>query len=171
MQARNFISKYISIFFGAGLFPKAPGTCGSLVAIIIMYFMELKNIPLLLLNILILIIGTYASHSYALSLKTKDPSEIVIDEVSGVLFLILTVNLAISIMPTISGFASESLIYKNRIIRFALFFILFRIFDIFKFPPISYFDKNLSGGIGIMMDDVVAGIISGITFIVMMILI
>ncbi len=84
-----------------------------------------------------IIIGTYSSHIYARSLSKKDPSEIVIDEVSGMW-------IALFFIP-------------QNLLLFMIGFILFRFFDIKK-PSVINNIQYLRGGIGIMADDILAGI-------------
>lgn len=130
---------FIAFGFGSGLAPKAPGTFGTLVAIPIYLLLE----PLSLINFVIVLtllslFSFYIAGKSAQLLGVHDHGGIVIDEICGYL---VTMALA----PTgwqwvICGF------------------ILFRIFDILKPWPINLLDKKVSGGIGIVVDDLMAGI-------------
>ncbi|MDC0073482.1 phosphatidylglycerophosphatase A [Alphaproteobacteria bacterium] len=135
----NF-SKAFATFFGVGLLPFAPGTFGSLVAIPFAWvIISITNQHILFfVTIFLFILGVYSASVYSNKLKLKDPSSIVIDEVVGLC-------LVLSFIP------------KN-IYLFSLAFIIFRFFDIFKPWPIYIADKKINGGIGIMIDDILAAI-------------
>jgi len=125
--------------FYVGMIPKAPGTWGSLAALIPWFF--LKDLPLqayLTVLAVIFVVGFFVSGSAEKILDRPDAGPIVIDEILG-MFITLTLAPA---HPA----------------AWILGFILFRIFDIFKPFPVSWFDRKIHGGIGIMMDDVVAGL-------------
>lgn len=123
----------------SGKMKKAPGTWGSLAAFVPWFFM--KDLPLgsyLLILVAVFVLGFFVSGSAEKILDSPDAGCIVIDEFLGMFITLLAV-------PA-SPWAC------------LLGFILFRIFDIFKPFPVSWFDQRIHGGIGIMMDDVVAGI-------------
>ncbi len=144
------MNRLISTFFGVGYLPKAPGTWGSLFAILIWWFVPVENIPLQLgLILLVLIIGIYSSTKYPDKIKKSDPSEVVIDEVAGMW-------IALFLIP-------------KSLFLYLIGFIIFRILDITK-PLIIDKAQNLPKGWGIMMDDVLAGLITwaivfGISFV------
>lgn len=129
-----------------GLLPKAPGTWGSIfgavLAVLILKFFPQST--LFLLSILITIIAIKEINIYENETKTHDDKKIVIDEVAGIW-------IAISILPNTS------------LIWIILSFVLFRIFDIIKPSYIGKIDKNLKGGIGVMADDLLAGILAGLS--------
>ncbi|MCL1939994.1 MAG: phosphatidylglycerophosphatase A [Desulfovibrionaceae bacterium] len=124
----------------AGLSPVAPGTCGSLVAIVLapFIFMPLPLWGRVLVLLFVLVTGTIASSRAEKILGRKDPSEAVIDEVLGQW---------ITILP----FAA--LLWWE----YAAAFVLFRLFDITKPWPIWRLE-DIEGGLGVMIDDVAAGI-------------
>ena len=126
-------------FFYLGKLPIAPGSWGSLGALILWIFVP----PSLYIQSLIIIIGFYIGlvSSYKLSnqMGDHDPKEIVIDEVVGM-------SIALFMLP-------------KSIIIYAIAFLIFRILDIFK-PSFIYRIQKLSNGWGIMLDDVFAGIFS-----------
>ena len=142
---RKFLTQniyhFIALGFGSGLFKKGPGTAGSLAAIPIFYF--LLNLPSLLqwlFVITLFFIGLYSSNKVIAVIDQKDPSFIVIDEIVAVLFLFILIQLNI---------------------KFLVFaFILFRVFDIFKPFPVSWAENYFKGGLGIMMDDIIAALLS-----------
>jgi phosphatidylglycerophosphatase A len=132
-------------FFSAGLFPVASGTFGSLIAALLVHFIEPLQtvIPLLLAAVVYLLIGIAASNVIERTLKLDDPSMIVADEVVGQW---------IALIPwTVYGGWKHALIG----------FIAFRFFDIVKVWPASVLEKQ-HGGFGVMMDDVVAGIYANV---------
>jgi phosphatidylglycerophosphatase A len=122
-----------------GNLPKAPGTWGSLFALLPWLLIKDFSLPVYLLTLLLVfIIGFFAAGSAEKILDRADAGPIVIDEILG---MFITLTLA-----------------PNNPIAWLLGFLLFRLFDIIKPFPVSWFDQRIHGGIGIMMDDVVAGI-------------
>jgi phosphatidylglycerophosphatase A len=122
-----------------GRIPKAPGTWGSIAAFVPWFFIRGLSLPHYLVVLMVLfIVGFFAAGSAEKIMNQPDPGCIVIDEILGML-------LALTLCPA-------------HPIAWLLAFILFRIFDIFKPFPVSWFDRHIHGGIGIMMDDVIAGV-------------
>lgn len=136
----------VAFGFGAGASPKAPGTVGTLVAIPIYLSLSQLSLPLYLLVVfLVCVAGVYICDRCAKDLKVHDHSGIVWDEIAGYLITMIAI--------------------PNNIITVFLGFALFRLFDIWKPWPISWLDKQVKGGLGIMLDDVIAGIFAwGILF-------
>ena len=128
----------------------APGTMGSLIGILIGYFLLLNlDIKSYLLFLIIFIILSYCfCEAHSKLYKVKDPKEVVVDEISGQFIAIL------------GCVQSENLTYI--FLSLLLSFILFRFFDITKVGPIKKFE-NLPNGIGIMADDIVAGLFAFVT--------
>jgi len=130
-----------------------PGTMGTIAAAVIFFvclllFPNIGNpIFISILSLILFILGVWASN-LALKLKifgeTKDPGKIVIDEFVGYYVAIINVPLS-----------TPSIALQSMIIAF----IWFRVFDILKPPPIKQFEK-MKNGIGIMIDDVIAGIMA-----------
>jgi phosphatidylglycerophosphatase A len=132
--------------FGSGLSSKAPGTMGTLAAIPLWWL--LAQLPLASYLIIVLvsaIIGIYICGAAAKTLGVHDHGGIVWDEFVG--FWIAMAALPVTWTSLILGFA------------------LFRFFDIVKPWPISWLDKKVSGGFGIMIDDIAAGIASALVLI------
>ena len=138
------VARILATWFGLGLLPKAPGTWGSLAALPIGYaVIAWTNLELFcILTALLFIIGIWASSIASNEIGTTDPSEIVIDEVVGQWIVLI--------------------IIPHNIILYFFGFILFRFFDIVKPWPISWADKQIKGGWGIMIDDVLAAIFAAI---------
>lgn len=167
------ISKFISSFVYVGFIKKAPGTFGSLAAFpfiwiintLIMKFaikddiLDIEYLIKLFIYhltgvIILFIIGVISSHIYSKHSGKEDPKEVVIDEVVGQWLLVcLTSPIAIAAIDTVP-----------EILSLFMMFIAFRIFDILKPWPINWFDKNIKGGLGIMLDDVVAAFMGTIIF-------
>ncbi|MCF7825340.1 MAG: phosphatidylglycerophosphatase A [Candidatus Marinimicrobia bacterium] len=126
-----------------GLIPGAPGTYGSLVTLPIAYFWSTLVTDNLLVTIglilLITLLGVFASNKVAVHLGIEDPGEIVIDELVGQWIALLAI-------PAHWGFWLAA-------------FVLFRVFDIWK-PWLIDKSQHLPGGIGVMMDDVLAGLLA-----------
>ena len=143
MKNLNINIFFISVF-GIGFIPFASGTFGSLAGLIFGYLINFINFNIFYFLIPILfILGIIGSNIYEKHTGKKDSSIIVIDEVVGQI---------IAMIPFINN---------NYLI--ILSFFIFRLFDIFKPWPASYIDKNVKGGLGVMLDDVVAGIYTAIT--------
>lgn len=125
--------------FGSGLSPKAPGTIGSLAAIPL--WLVLCQLPVVLYWLVVLVatlLGVYICGRAVTKLGVHDHSGIVWDEFVGL--WIAMAFLTPSLNTVICGF------------------VLFRFFDIVKPWPIGWLDKKMQGGMGIMIDDIVAGI-------------
>lgn len=137
--------KLFLTFFYLGLSKKAPGTVGSLgaliVGILILEFLNSKT--LFLLSILLFIVGVKEVDIYQRQTNTHDSKEIVIDEVAG-MFLALS----------ISG---------DTIVQAILSFIFFRIYDIKKPSIIGKIDEKVKNGWGVMGDDMIAGFFAGLS--------
>jgi phosphatidylglycerophosphatase A len=131
----------IAFGFGSGLVPKAPGTAGTLLAVPLC--IVLQNLSLMMYGIAIIIItvpGIYVCSYTIKKLGKHDHPAIVIDEIAGYLITMFAVPVGWEWL--LAGF------------------VLFRFFDVVKPWPISWLDKNVKGGLGVMVDDVLAGLVS-----------
>lgn len=130
---------FIAYGFGSGLAPKAPGTFGTLVALPIFWLIQDWHIAAYLFFVLVAFLGgIWLCQRTVEWLKQDDPSGVVWDEIVGYL---------VAMIAAPSGW-----------LWMLLGFVLFRLFDIWKPWPVSLADKKLHGGLGIMLDDVVAGL-------------
>lgn len=141
MDSRTRIAEIFGTVFYIGRLPYAPGTWGSLAALLVWYILKPYWIdPLfLLITGAIFFIGIAVSHILIEFWNEKDPKSIVIDEWVGMW-------IALYLVPHDIGWALVS-------------FVLFRVFDIFKPGPIQLMD-DMDDAVGVMMDDVVAGILA-----------
>lgn len=129
----------IAVGFGSGLAPKAPGTWGSVASIpLCMILIYCPVYVQITAAILCFIIGTTAASITEKAMGMHDNSSIVIDEFDGMFISIIA--------------------FPQQWYLAFLAFILFRIFDILKPWPISLADEKIPGGLGVMVDDVLAGI-------------
>ena len=131
---------FLALGFGSGLAAKMPGTFGTLAALpLVVVLSHYASFSVyLLVTILVSIVGIWICGKTAEDMGVHDDSSIVWDEVAGMLLTMLAVPLSWQTL--------------------LLGFVLFRLFDILKPWPISYLDKHVHGGFGIMIDDVLAGL-------------
>ena len=149
------MNKVIFLFvtlFGIGKLKKIPGSYASLVTTIFLFFLfHIFNLSpnFILIGILIIFfLSIYAVNIFIKNLDNKDPKEVVIDEFIGQ-----------SIPICLYEIAHEGTKEMNQVLTFYfIMFILFRIFDIVKPYPVSYYDKNFKNSFGVIMDDVSAGL-------------
>lgn len=131
---------WISVFFGSGLAPVAPGTFGSIAAMALwgplVWFSPHWGL-ILLASLLVFLLGIPASAAGARAFGTDDPGHVVIDEVAGL-------GLALVVAQPV---------WWHLVLGFALF----RFFDIVKPWPVAWADRRVHGGLGIMLDDMIAG--------------
>lgn len=170
------IATIISTYFGIGFARICPGTAASLMTFPLFFLFNLILLKigintftdLCLIYSLILVflfaIGIWSTNIYITKNKKEDPSEVVIDEVIGQTIAFM--------MPTVLTlfyfiFLNDNLISNTLLVNLTTVIIIiapvafFRIFDILKPGLVKYFDTQVKGAIGIIMDDVVAGIYAG----------
>ncbi len=148
----NKINFLFVTLFGIGKLKKIPGSYASLATTIFLFFLfHIFNISaniVLISVILIFFISLYAVNIFIKNLDNKDPKEVVIDEFIGQ-----------SIPICLYEIAHEGTKETSQVLTFYfIIFILFRIFDITKPYPVSYYDKNFKNSFGVIMDDVCAGL-------------
>jgi phosphatidylglycerophosphatase A len=134
----NRLARVIATWFYSGYAPKAPGTAGSLAAIVIAWFLPIPPWGFAILAALVSIPGIWAADVTARELGVEDPQIVVVDEVAGQW---LTLAGATHLSP----------------MTFLVAFVLFRLFDMTKPPPVRQLE-NLPGGYGIVADDLMAGV-------------
>ena len=140
---------FIALGFGSGLSPIAPGTAGTIIAIPLYLLLSQFDFWIYLaVTMFVTFAGIWLSAYTANKLKVHDHPSIVIDE--------------------IAGFFITMALVPNELIWIVIGFALFRFFDAVKPWPISWIDKNVKGGLGIMIDDVVAGVVSLLCMVLLM---
>lgn len=167
----------IGTCLGVGKIPFISGTFGSIFAVILLFSLALQPrvwgfdadllLPtLFVLTIALYFIGVWASEKYIKATGEDDPKAIVIDEVAGMFTASLLIATIYSLLLHINKDAFLPLL-RLTVPYFAIaVFILFRLFDICKPWIIGKVDRNLGGGHGVMLDDVLAGVFTAIAFFV-----
>ena len=148
----NNINFLFVTLFGIGKLKRIPGSYASLATTIFLFFLfhifDLSPNLVLIGVIIIFLISLYAISIFVKNLDNKDPKEVVIDEFIGQ-----------SIPICLYEIAHEGTKETGQVLTFYfIMFILFRIFDIAKPYPVSYYDKNFKNSFGVIMDDVCAGL-------------
>ena len=158
-----FNSLFVTMF-GLGKIKFIPGTFGSLVTVIVLYFLfHVINISsnLILLGLIVIFIYSFSAvTNHIKDRENKDPGEIIIDEFIGQSIPIYLYEISHGTEKT----------QNEAIIFYGICFILFRYFDIMKPFPVSFFDKNFKNSFGVIMDDVCAGFYVVLSLICFMIL-
>lgn len=133
----------IATWFGCGYLPKAPGSWGSLASLPFAWIIVTHggSWALVMASVVVFFTGIWASNVYIIKSGTLDPGPVVIDEVVGQWL-------------TVAFFPAELKIY-------VIGFILFRLADILKPWPVCWVDLRVVGGLGVMLDDVLAALYSG----------
>ena len=148
----NKINFLFVTLFGIGKIKKVPGSFASLATTLFLFFLfHVLNVSpnfVLFSVIIIFFISLYAVNIFIKDLDNKDPKEVVIDEFIGQ-------SIPICLYEIAHEGSKET--YQVLIFYFIMF-ILFRIFDIVKPYPVSYYDKNFKNSFGVVMDDVCAGL-------------
>ena len=137
---------FVALGFGAGLARVAPGTAGTLVAIPIAWALAAwtSSVVFVVVIVAALLGGAWAAQRTGAALGAADHGSIVIDEIAAFLLMLFLVGLS----PQ----------------RVVLAFVLFRIFDIVKPPPIRAVDARFKSGIGVMADDLIAAVFALVVF-------
>ena len=148
----NKINFLFVTLFGIGKIKKIPGSFASLVTTLFLFFLfhflEISPNVFLFLLIIIFFISLYAVNIFIKNSDNKDPKEVVIDEFIGQ-------SIPISLYEIAHSTPKES----DQVLKFYfVMFVLFRIFDIVKPFPVSYYEKNFKNSFGVIMDDVCAGL-------------
>ena len=154
------LQKLFLTFFGAGLSPKAPGTVGTLaslpVGVAVLHYLGMQT--LFMLTLAITVIGIFEINKYEQQTGIHDQQHIVIDEAAG---------MWLSLM--IAHATAVTLTYPYvELLAVILSFAAFRLFDIWKPSTIGWIDRELKGGLGVMLDDLLAGIAGGLLSVVIL---
>ena len=136
---------FIATLGGIGKIPIAPGTWGSIFAFLVFIYIS-HYVDMLIVVILSIPFSIWICEKASLNLIEKDHKSIVIDELVGI-WIALVPALYLSTQTSRTSYAVLALIF-------------FRLFDILKPFPVSYFDKNFKNGLGIVLDDLIAGIMA-----------
>jgi phosphatidylglycerophosphatase A len=159
---KNFNSLLVTMF-GLGKIKFMPGTFGSLATTIILFYLfhslNISSNIILIFLMITFFYSFYAISTHTESNENKDPGEIIIDEFLGQ-------SIPIYLYEISHGTIKES---NEAIVYYALFFILFRYFDIMKPFPVCFFDKNFKNSFGVIMDDICAGLYVVLTVVCFMI--
>ena len=131
-------ANFLALGAGLGLAPRAPGTFGTLLGIPLLFLMPPSLAGYLAVLLVLSVIGVWCCHQCAQDLGVHDHPGIVWDEVVG--YLITMIAVPRSALWIVIGFA------------------MFRLFDILKPWPISWIDRQVHGGLGIMLDDMLAAL-------------
>ena len=143
MNLTNKAAVFLATGFYIGKIPLAPGTFGSLIGLPLCFLLaEIQLSAAIIAVLLIIALAIWISSVAERTLERKDPGCIVIDEIAGM--VVTLIGLPFNLTTATIGF------------------ILFRILDILKPFPIRILDKRLPGGLGIVADDVVAGIFANV---------
>ncbi len=184
-NCKNIVSKLIVTCFFVGNIKYAPGTFGSLLAFPINYLLtisilksrfllpiagfsdmqrEFVTLVLFLLSAVVIlsIIGVIASNYYMNKTGSKDPKEIVIDEVVGQMLTSTLTFFSVAFVHNSPLGSKYDPALIDLVCYFILPFILFRACDIIKPWPIGWIDKNMHSGLGVVLDDLVAGFLAAI---------
>lgn len=159
MTATDRFARFVTSAGGAGFMPIAPGTWGSGVTVVVMFAVywlkpsllvgPLAAAALTAISIALGWLGVWAGDRVAKLVNDDDPSEVVIDEVVGQL-------LTYALLPV----AGRAWTLTSFVVALVVGFLIFRALDIVKPGPIDTL-QNLHGGLGIMADDFMAGIVGG----------
>lgn len=136
----------LATWFGTGYVGKAPGTLGSLMALPFGAIIadQFGMIGLMVATVALTVVGVWAANGYIEKSGEKDPSPVVIDEVAGMWLALMPIAMAQTWQGVLAAF------------------ILFRLFDIIKPWPIAWADKSVPGGLGVMLDDILAGVAAAV---------
>ena len=158
------LNKLISTFFYVGFLRPAPGTWGSIAGMIMAYifFIRIDLFTFCLILIFTILVGFWTTKNYIEHNSEKsDPSEVVIDEVIGQWIAVLPIGFTLKV----TEFSDKELW-----LVWLWAFVSFRFFDIIKLGLVGWAD-NLGGALGILLDDILAGIAAGLTVTVLILLI
>jgi len=135
----DHLAVLIATVGGVGRAPLAPGTVASLVTVVFLGFVPFSRTGLVVFFVVVVVVGTWAAHLAERVIGGKDPGAIVIDEVAGMTLSVIAFPLPLTTEVLAAGLA------------------LFRLFDVIK-PPPARESQRIKGGVGVMIDDLIAGL-------------
>ena len=148
---KNLNYMFVSMF-GIGSISKIPGSIASLTTVLFLlllfHYLKVSASTFLIFLVIIFIISIFSINEFIKDKDNKDPKEVVIDEFIGQSIPICLYEIG---HPNTNSFVETLTVYF-------IIFILFRVFDITKPYPVSYYDKNFKNGFGVVMDDICAGL-------------
>ena len=173
---KEMLSPYVvlSTWFGVGKLPLVPGTFGALAAypvyyIVLRFFNSYEDVYIALLSVAgaLTLLGIWSVSLYTKEMMEPDPSSVVIDEVVGQLLTVaISFHYAYSTLLLVDDIFDISDFLITDVIFFASF-ILFRIFDIWKPFGISLIDRKITSSIGVMLDDILAGVYAAVALLLL----
>ena len=159
---------WLGIGLGSGMPRRAPGTWGTVGGLIVaLPLMSLGFIPFLIVTILSCVIGVWICGRTSELMGGHDNPHIVWDEWAGMWITLLPFSYIGATQVDLWQYLTQSF----SVIIIIIAFILFRFFDIIKPPPIGWADKRVAGGLGIMLDDIIAGIMAMLILLVLIFII
>ncbi|WP_201558653.1 phosphatidylglycerophosphatase A [Psychrobacter sp. 72-O-c] len=162
-SALDRIVYWLGLGLGSGLPRRAPGTWGTVGGLIVAIpLMSLGFVPFLIITLLSCVIGIWICGRTSDLMGGHDDPHIVWDEWAGIWITLLP----FSYMGVSSANYWQDVTQTLSLIAIVIAFVLFRFFDIIKPPPISWADKKVAGGLGIMLDDIIAGIMAAAVWII-----
>jgi phosphatidylglycerophosphatase A len=130
--------------FGLGFSPVAPGTVGTLAALPLIWICQVIPVAAhAFFGVCFILAAVFVADQAEKILNRKDPGAIVIDEMAG--YWVTMCLVPVTPVTLLTGF------------------VAFRCFDVFKIPPVRYFEKYFSGGAGVVLDDIMAGVLAALT--------
>ena len=154
---------WLGIGLGSGLPRRAPGTWGTVGGLIVAIpLLSLGFVPFLIITILACLLGNSICGRTSELMGGHDNPHIVWDEWAGMWLTLLP----LSYMGIANGNFWQNIAQPSSIVAIIIAFILFRFFDIIKPPPIGWADKKVAGGLGIMLDDIIAGIMAAAVWVI-----
>ena len=154
---------WLGLGLGSGLSRRAPGTWGSVGGLIAAIpLLSLGFVPFLIITLLSCVVGIWICGRTSDLMGGHDDPHIVWDEWAGMWITLLP----LSYMGVANGNFWHNILQPFSIAALIIAFILFRFFDIIKPPPIGWADKKVAGGLGIMLDDIIAGIMAAAVWLI-----
>ncbi len=161
---------WLGIGLGSGLPRRAPGTWGTVGGLIVAIpLLSLGFLPFLIITILSSIIGIWICGRTSELMKGHDDPHIVWDEWAGMWITLLPLSYIFSYVFPIPENTLTMMLQPMFWGWLPTAFILFRVFDILKPPPIGWADKKVAGGLGVMLDDIIAGIMAAVVWVIIFI--